>query len=276
MLARCPSCRNTFSTNRSGRQDCPVCGKPLVVPEVAQATPPSAAAPETPPQPEGPRGTPWERREELGLWSAWGQTMQQALFEPARLFASARLDRNPAQLWFVLSLSVFWMAEQLFTLLMPNRPDQVLGWLSQVVPPERLALAKQMLDRNAKFNSPAVTLLMVLLTPAIVWLFLYLNAGVTHLIALLFGQAKRGFPATFAACAYGSAPLVLLIIPGCGSVIATIWIVVLIGVGLKETHGITPGGAAATVLAPYLLLCCLCCGGVVAAGLAVGRGMGGH
>src|SRR5256885_13474884 len=33
VLARCPSCRNTFSTDRPGRQDCPVCGKPLVVPE---------------------------------------------------------------------------------------------------------------------------------------------------------------------------------------------------------------------------------------------------
>ncbi len=276
MLARCPSCRNTFSTDRSGRQDCPICGKPLVVPEAAQAIPANPAEPAPPPQPDTPPGTPWERRDQLGLLSAWGQTMQQALFEPAKLFASARLDRNPAQLWFVLSLSAFWMVGQLFTLLLPNRPDQVAGMLEKFVPPDKLAMVKQLLERNAQLNSPAVTLVMVLLTPVVLWLFLYLNAGITHLIALLFGQAKRGFPATFAACAYGSAPLVLMIIPGCGSVIAAVWIVVLIGVGLKETHRISSGGAAATVLAPYLLICGLCCAGVVATALVIGRGMGTH
>lgn len=275
MLARCPSCRNTFSTDRSGRQDCPVCGKPLIVPEAAHAIPPGPAG--TPPEvPESPSGTPWERREELGLLSAWGQTVQQALFEPARLFASARLDRNAAQLWFVLSLSVFWMAGQLFTLLLPNRPDQVAGMLERFLRPDQLAMAKRLLERNARLNSPLITLLMVLLTPVFLWLFFYLNAGVTHLVALLFGQAKRGFPATFAACAYGSAPLVLLIIPGCGGTIAAVWIVILIGVGLKETHGISSGGAAATVLAPYLLFCCFGCAGVVAVALAVGRSMGAH
>jgi hypothetical protein len=271
VLARCPSCRNTFSTDRSGRQECPVCGKPLVVPEAAQAL---AAEPLPPPEAAGPAGTPWERREELGLVSAWAETMRLALFEPSQLFASARLDRNPAQLGFVLSLSIFWMVGQLITLLMPNRPDQVLGMFSAYIPADKLEMVKSMLARNAQLNSPAITLLMVLLTPVVVWLLTYLNAGVTHLIALLFGQARRGFPATFAACAYGSAPLVLTIIPGCGSLIAAVWIVVLIGIGLKETHGISSRGAAATVLAPYLLLCFLCCGSVVLVALAVGRGMG--
>src|SRR2546423_11473996 len=49
VLARCPNCRNTFSTDRAGRQDCPVCGKPLVVPDqqppAAPAAPPPADAP---------------------------------------------------------------------------------------------------------------------------------------------------------------------------------------------------------------------------------------
>jgi hypothetical protein len=35
---------------------------------------------------------------------------------------------------------------------------------------------------------------------------------------------------------------------------------------MKETHRISPGGAAASVLAPYALLCCLM---VVAAGALV-------
>ena len=106
MLARCPSCRNTFSTERAGRQDCPICGKPLIVPEPATAAPTAEVLPES-------AGTPWERRADLGFVRAWMQTLQQALLEPGKLFAAARLDRGFAQLGFaVLTTTVFWGAGQ--------------------------------------------------------------------------------------------------------------------------------------------------------------------
>src|SRR5207245_8423342 len=90
VLARCPNCRNTFSTDRSGRQDCPVCGKPLVVPEQPAGT--AAPPPPTEAPPAEAVGTPWERRRQLGFIPAWAQTVQQALFEPGRLLGSAQLD----------------------------------------------------------------------------------------------------------------------------------------------------------------------------------------
>src|SRR5438132_1407949 len=114
-LARCPSCRETFSTERTGLQDCPACGKPLVVPEAAAG----AGAASQPPGPEGAapsgdEGTPWERRDQLGAWPAWRETVVQALFEPGRLFSSARLDRGGAQAGFaVLTASSFWIVGQL-------------------------------------------------------------------------------------------------------------------------------------------------------------------
>jgi hypothetical protein len=63
-----------------------------------------------------------------------------------------------------------------------------------------------------------------------------------------------------------------LAIPGCGGIVGAVWAAVLTGVGLKETHRIAPGGAAATVLAPYALLCCAGCvlavlGGILARGV---------
>src|SRR5690348_11207020 len=115
MLARCPSCRNTFSTERSGTQDCPACGKPLIVPEAPAPAPHAELVGDA-------AGTPWERRAQLGFWTAWGQTMQQALFEPSRLFASARLDRGAAQLGFaVLTSSVFSAVGQIFDRLLRAR-----------------------------------------------------------------------------------------------------------------------------------------------------------
>src|SRR5438270_4899604 len=106
MLARCPSCRNTFSTERAGRQECPACGKPLVVPEQTVAATLDESAPQA--------GTPWEHREELCLWRAWWLTLQQALFEPGKLFASARIDRGSDHLRFaLLTTSVFWAIGQI-------------------------------------------------------------------------------------------------------------------------------------------------------------------
>jgi len=79
MLARCPNCRNTFSTDRSGRQECPACGKPLVVPE-------QAAAPSAPGEVGPGEGTPWERRDRIGLVSALVETTQQVLARPTEFF----------------------------------------------------------------------------------------------------------------------------------------------------------------------------------------------
>jgi hypothetical protein len=257
VLARCPSCRNTFSTDRAGRQDCPVCGKPLVVPEQPQAV---LATTADGPQQGEPAGTPWERREELGLVRAWTQTIQQALFEPGKLFASARLDRGSAQLGFaVLTSSVFWALGQIIerAVLSGQREQmrRLLGTLSGNA--DISPYLQKMLDAQTQVSSWGWVIALALFTPLFSLVLLYLNAFVTHAVALLIGQSKRGFPATFAACAYSCAPLVLLAVPACGSIISLVWLVVLTGIGMKETHRISTGGAAATVLAPYAILCCV-------------------
>jgi hypothetical protein len=256
VLARCPSCRNTFSTARTGRQDCPICGQPLVVPE----QPP--AAPAVPPGPADgePAGTPWERRKELGLVSAWLQTIQQALLEPGKLFSSARLDQGRAQLGFaVFTASVFSILGQLLEhLLLSGQREQMRRLVASISDNPNLSpLLKWMISSQNQATSTGMVVVIALFAPLFSVVLLYLNAALTHGFALALGQAKRGFPATFAACAYSCAPLVLLAVPACGSIVALIWLVVLTGIGMKETHRISTGGAAASVLAPYALLCCL-------------------
>ena len=284
MLARCPSCRNTFTAERPGRQDCPACGKPLVVPEAPRPAPAAAAEATGQPQqlalppeeqaPVPPAGTPWERRDELGLWTAWMQTMQAALFEPQKLFAAARLDQNRAQLGFaVATSSVFWMVSQVLDrLLFGAQRERVAGMIHQLHLPPGFERALQ----GSNANSVGATVVHALLAPLIMLVFLYASAGVTHLFALLFGQNRRGFPATFAAVAYGFAPFALLAVPGCGALIALVWCAVLTGIGMKQLHGITPMGAVATALTPYLLLCCAACAAGLLVGMAAVLGMHGQ
>lgn len=207
-----------------------------------------------------PPGTPWERRAELGFLRAWAQTLQLALFEPGKLFASARLDRGSAQLGFaLLTMSVFWTVGQLFerAVLTGEREQmrRLLGTLSNN--PDVSPMLQKMIDAQGQMNSWGWVIGLSLLTPLFSLVVIYLNAGLTHGVALLLGQSKRGFPATFAACAYSCAPMVLMAVPACGSVVALVWLVVLTGIGMKETHRISTGGAAATVLAPYAVFCCL-------------------
>ena len=255
MLARCPSCRNTFSTDRTGRQICPVCGNALVVPE-----PPSAS---TEPQAElvsEPAGTPWERRADLGFWTGLLQTLQQALLEPTKLFASARLDRGRAQLGFaVLVTSVSWSISQLFEgLLLSGQREQMRALLESVSQnPDLPPFLQRMIEGQMQPSAPASVIGLALLTPIFSFVLLYVNAAVTHGIATLLGQGRRGFPATFAACAYASAPLVLLAVPACGSIVGVIWLIALTGIGMKVLHRASTAGAAASVLVPYLLICCL-------------------
>jgi len=272
VLARCPSCRNTFSTDRPGRQDCPVCGKPLVVPEPPAAVP--AAGLDAVSE---PAGTPWERRAQLGFFTAWLQTLQQAVLEPGKLFASARLDKGAAQLGFaVLNTSVFWALGQILErpLLIGQREQlrQLLEGMSDN--PDVGPVVRRILEAQLQASSQSWVVALTLLTPVFTFVLLYVNAAVTHGIALLLGQAKRGFPATFAACAYACAPLVLLAVPACGSIVGLIWLVALTAVGMKVTHRISAAGAAASVLVPYFVLCCLMFAALGTLTLALRRAVG--
>jgi Yip1 domain len=272
VLARCPSCRSIFSTDRTGAQDCPVCGKPLVVPPPSgggETGPESPGPPPTEPPPAP--GTPWERRAELGAFRAWWETVVQALFEPGRLFRSARLDRGPAQLGFaVLTASAASIVEQLVEYFFLRNLTRTL--LQRLAASGPMAAYSQKLAASTPETSPRAAALLMLCTPLIVLVFVYLNAAVTHGAAALLGQARRGFAATFAACAYACAPLVLLALPACGSFVGLVWTVVLTGIGLQETHRMPTRSAAAAVLAPYALLCCGACALGVLGGMAALRG----
>lgn len=195
--------------------------------------------------------------------------MAQALFEPSRLFASARVDRSAAHVGFaVLTASAFAVVGQIIEhLLLEPRREQIRRMLGETA--ELPPFLARYLELSQK-SGPGVLVGIALFTPVVMLAFLYASAVVTHGVGLVLGQSKRGFPATLAACAYGFTPFVLLALPGCGVVIAVVWVAVLTGIGLKQLHGIGRGGAAATVIVPYVVLCCAICGlgALVAASLS--------
>jgi hypothetical protein len=208
------------------------------------------------------------------MWVAWRQTLTRALFEPERLFSAVRLDRPRAHVEFaVLTASVFWIAgDVLERLVLAAQREQMRRLLEPLrsggrAPP----WAWSLLDRAQ--GSTGGFVLSLAFVPLLVLAGLYLNAAATHAVALLFGQARRGFAATLAACAYAVAPFVLFAVPGCGWIVALLWTAVLTSIGLKHTHGIGTAGATAVALAPYVLLCCAGCAMGGAVFFAMSRGL---
>jgi hypothetical protein len=98
----------------------------------------------------------------------------------------------------------------------------------------------------------------LLVAPVVALLGLYVSAGIIHLLLLLFRGAPRGFDGTLTVAGYASAANLLLVVPGCGWLVALVWWTVAMVVGLAEAQRCGTGKALAAVLLPGLLLC-LCC-----------------
>jgi len=228
-------------------------------PEVAVGTvpvglsvPPPSAPAEVSPQVEG-EPTPWERREG-GVFRALLDTLRGALFEPFRFFERMRTaDARGTLSYFWLLWAFFVVAYTLWSVLFSAMP------INQSLPPgfpkdEQFARLLEM-QASPLFNALFAASLVVA-APFV----LYLSAGVIHLFAMLFGATGRGFNATLRSVAYGAAPLILAVVPGCGYLGALVWWVVLVILGLWKTQRTSGLAATGSVLAPTLVFCVGFCG----------------
>jgi hypothetical protein len=106
--------------------------------------------------------------------------------------------------------------------------------------------------------SPAVTYLVsVAVSPFGFLIGSLVGAGIVHLMLLLLGGAPGGFATTLRANAYSAAPSVAMLLPFVGGLVASVWWIVLLILGLKTAHRIPTGRAVAAVLVPAAL-CCVC------------------
>ena len=84
---------------------------------------------------------------------------------------------------------------------------------------------------------------------------------------MIVGGANMDFETTYRTCCYcGGSTSILGILPLCGGLIALIWQIVALIIGLSKTHETSTGKAVAAVLIPSAV-CCVCCAGILALGL---------
>jgi hypothetical protein len=222
------------------------------------ALPPPAVSPE-PPVPEEPRGTPWERRAEIGLGPALIETTKQVITRPAAFFRSMPVSGGLGGplLYAVIVGYVGLLAAALYDFVFRTVMGNSFERFGRSAEMERL------LPMVPTWVGLAVQ---VVLGPALVALFLFVFAGITHIVLTLLGGANRDFEATFRVAAYARAThllqIVLGIIPVCGAILVLVVEIVVTTIGLSEVHSVSRGKAAAAILLPLLIFCC-CVGLVV-------------
>jgi hypothetical protein len=224
----------------------------------------------TPPPlpPEGgtiPAGTPWERRDQIGLVAALVETTTQVLTGPEAFFQRMPVTggiTGPLVYGLIIGY-VGLVASTLYNLVFHMAFGGFGGLARQSGPLERLA---PFLEGGASLVGNLV------FGPVVIVIVLFVWSGIVHLMLLLLGGANRDFEATFRVASYSQATSILQIVPVCGSLAAFVYWIVVQVIGVAHAQGITKGKAAAAVLVPMLLVCC-CCAlaiGIVAATVAGG------
>jgi hypothetical protein len=296
MLARCARCQGTFTTDRYGRLVCPHCGAELVLPappgtpedaapppEPPRAPAPPPAAPHGPPHgpppghhpprgwpPATPRGpgaapppagpelpSPFADRARVGFVAGFLETWKLVATQPERFFAHVRADQPwSAVLFGVLAASIGNAFASAYAFLSGQQAVIAFQQLAQRMPEEQARIARLYAEA---LTGPALVA-QVILAPVVAFVLIFVAAGVVHLLLGLLRGAHRGFDATLTAVAHAAGLLLLLAVPGCGGLLAAVWALVSVVIGLGAIQRCGPGKAAAAVLAPFALVCVCCCG----------------
>lgn len=190
---------------------------------------------------------PWERRDRYGFLNGLYLTIKDVLLAPQNFFQRMPTHLGLTQpLMFAIVLGVI---------------TTFFAWMYSITGNSLKMLVSD--DYAEMFKGPLYSFIMFVLSPAIVFVFLYINAFITHGMLTLLGGNKLGFEATFRVIAYSEATSIITLIPFCGSGIGFIWGVVVTIIGLYSVHETEPWKAVAAVLVP-MVICLGSVGGLVA------------
>ena len=190
-----------------------------------------------------PDGAPWESPEYYGFWGSFSRTLLGVLFHAPDFFRHVRCNFSVIRpLLFYVLLSLFQMlASRLWSM-------KALQELSMTATdPQTLAMAEALMKT---MNLP----LMLLVTPFFSIFQAVILAGLYHLMIRMVQPDKADFSTTLRVVCYGSAPLVLCIVPQVGSLIASIWFVAAAFIGCKFALNLSWGRTVLALLPLYILM----------------------
>lgn len=182
---------------------------------------------------------PWERRTEAGLRDGIFQTAKQATFSPRAFFRHTAVEgglRDPLA-FGILFGSIGLMLELFWQFLMGE------GNLSSV-----------QIDFVAGYGTSLVFLGSAILCPLAATVMICLTSLLVHLLLSVVGGGKNGFEATFRTVCYSQATQFWAIVPYVGGIVATLWLVVVQLIGIREIHGVSYTRVVIAFLIPVVVV----------------------
>ena len=179
------------------------------------------------------RYIPWESGE--GFISAFFKTTRDALFSSTRFFKKVGSGEGylPA-LIYGLICGIIGSGGAL-----------VWQWylLSQWFP------VKQFSD----VASSIYMTFLIILVPLNIIFYLFLGSIVMHVCLMIVGGNKKGFQTTFRAISYAFGGILFAIIPFIGIIIGVMYFLILMIIGLRESHTISTGKAVLAFFLPLIV-----------------------
>ena len=190
------------------------------------------------PPPEATDRFPWPPAEDESIVSAFSRTWQGASLRPRDFFARMpEHDSLGAAVIYYLAIGIAAAGAMLFFRMIMGPPDD--GTASLLTELGLVGGWNPLVD--------------FLFSPIMLLLSLFVSAGVTHVLLLLFRGATRSYTFTTRVFAFAYSPQILGIVPYVGTVIGFIWMVGVAIIGLSAGHRTTTGRAAAAVLVPLFV-----------------------
>jgi hypothetical protein len=204
-------------------------------------------------------GPAWERRQGVLDLGAMFVTIKDVLTDAPRTFAGMIRDGglgSPLVFLLILGTMFGWIG-----MVWEFLVKQAMG--ATLLSSGAMDLSQFGIQQDpammAFVSSGLFQVITALTLPAIVLVVFFIEAAVFHLMLLIVGGANQPFETTARVVAYATgSTAVFQAVPMCGGIIAFIWAIIVIIIGLAHAHETSVGRAVAAVLLP-LLLCCLCC-----------------
>lgn len=216
--------------------------------------PPSTPIPGSPEDPFAPEfnleGTEpaWERKAELGFFSAFLETTQQVLLRPQETFERLFVGGGfmTPTLYAIIGGTIAAIANGIYNLLL----NLVMGGMGATASGSSSAY---MLGQGV--GGVVGLILVVFLAPILVLLVTFIGAGIYHLMLMMLG-VKGDFEVTYRVHTYAYGASVLLgLVPFCGTYIGIIWGMVAAIIGLSKAHKIETWKGAVAVIVPFVVCC---------------------
>jgi hypothetical protein len=188
---------------------------------------------------QGRISPPWERRAETGLRDGIFQTAKQATFSPRAFFRHTAVEggvREPLAFGILfgsigLMLELFWQ----FLTGEGNLSTMQVGFM-------------------ADYGAGLVFLAAAVLCPLAATAVICMTSLIVHLLLSVVGGGKNGFEATFRAVCYSQAAQFWALIPYAGGFVATLWLVVVQFIGIREIHGVSYTRVLIAFLIPVVIV----------------------